>query len=192
MSDARMMTRAAGTLLEIVDGVGPDQWGSATPCSEYDVKGLAHHLLFWGPSLVGAGRKEAVPPPAAAEPDVEPVADWPTALKEHVARTVEAWSEPDAWTGVTHMGGPMELPADLVGGMVVGEFVVHGWDLARATGQTPEWDAKLLDYLLVEVEKSARQGRDMGIYGPEVEVPDTAPTLHRVLALTGRDPHWAR
>lgn len=187
-----MLARAAGVFSGIVESVEPGQWGAATPCSNYDVQGLAHHLLFWGPSLVGAGRKEVVPPPAAAETDVEPVLDWPAALKEHVERTVEAWNLPGAWDGVTFMGGPTELPATLVGGMVVGEFVVHGWDLARATGQDPVWDAELLDYLHVEVEKYAQDGRDMGIYGPEVEVVGTAPTLHRILGLTGRDPHWAR
>ncbi|MEJ2854923.1 MULTISPECIES: TIGR03086 family metal-binding protein [unclassified Saccharothrix] len=192
MSDARMLARAAGKFSEIVDSVELEQWGAATPCSDYDVRGLAHHLLFWGPSLVGAGRKEVVPPPAAAESDVTPVEDWPTALKEHVERTVEAWSRPGAWEGVTHMGGPTELPAALVGGMVVGEFVVHGWDLAQATGQTPAWDEELLAYLHAEVAAYAQDGRDMGIFGPEVEVPDTAPTLHRILGLTGRDPHRAR
>ncbi|WP_309114114.1 TIGR03086 family metal-binding protein [Saccharothrix sp.] len=192
MSDARMLTRAAGLFVEIVDSVRPEQWGAATPCAEYDVRGLAHHLLFWGPSLVGAGRKEAVPPLGEAESDVEPVADWPTALKEHVARTVEAWSGPGSWDGITHMGGPMELPASMVGGMVVGEFVIHGWDLARATGQDVVWDEDLLEYLLGEVEKTAQMGRDMGIYGPEVEVAETAPVLHRVLGLSGRDPHWSR
>jgi uncharacterized protein (TIGR03086 family) len=88
------------------------------------------------------------------------------------------------------MGGPMELPASLVGGMVVGELVVHGWDLARATGKHPEWADDLLGYLHEEIAKSAEQGREMGVYGPEVAVPASSSTLDHVLGLTGRNPAW--
>jgi hypothetical protein len=41
-----------------------------------------------------------------------------------------------------------------------------------------------------EVDKSAEQGREMGIYGEPVAVPDTELVLHRILGLTGRDPNW--
>ena len=165
------------------------------PCAEYDVRALVDHLLFWGPSLVGAGRKELVPPPAGPESDVDLTAeltagDWATALERHVGELVAAWSEPAAWQGVTRMGGPTELPADLVGGMVVGELVMHGWDLARATGQRPVWDEDLVEYLYAEVARSADQGRAMGVYGPEVTVDSGASALDRALALAGRDPAW--
>ncbi len=84
----------------------------------------------------------------------------------------------------------MELPASLIGGMVVGELVVHGWDLARATGQHFDLDDDVAAYTHDETAKNAQQGRDIGVYGPEVAVPATAPTLHRLLGLTGRDPGW--
>lgn len=186
------MARAAAPLVDIIHHVKPDQLETPTPCSAYDVRGLVNHLLFWGPSLEGAARKEAVPPPAQDEADLDLVdGDWTIALEAHLNRTAAAWSEAGAWEGVTRMGGPMELPASLIGGMVLGELVVHGWDLARATGQQLTLDDELLSYLYDEVARSAQQGRDMGIYGPEVAVPSTAPTLDRVLGLTGRDPAWS-
>jgi uncharacterized protein (TIGR03086 family) len=185
------MARAAAPMVEIVRNVKPDQLGARTPCAQYDVRKLINHLLFWGPSLEGAARKVSVPPPAEAETDVDLTeGDWAGALEAQVDRCVAAWMEPGAWEGVTHMGGPTELPAPLVGGMVVGELVVHGWDLARATGQRPAWDEELLGYVLDEVAKSAEFGRQMGVYGPEVDVPASSPTLDRVLGLTGRDPAW--
>jgi uncharacterized protein (TIGR03086 family) len=193
MADRQLMARAAAPLPEIIRNVTPDQLGAPTPCAEFDVRRLVNHLLFWGPSLEGAARKETVPPPAGAETEVDlGEGDWAAALNAHVERTVTAWSRPAAWEGLTHMGGPMELPAALVGGMVAGEFVVHGWDLARATGQHPRWDDDLLAYLHEEVAKIAEQGREMGIFGPEVTVPPASSTMDRVLALTGRDPSWAR
>ncbi|WP_082310627.1 TIGR03086 family metal-binding protein [Nonomuraea sp. SBT364] len=191
MSDLHFIAQAAAGVPEIVRRVEPADLGAPTPCAEYDVRKLINHLLFWGPSLEGAARKASVPPPAASEGEVDLTAgDWPAALAAQIERLVAAWSEPAAWEGTTFMGGATELPASMVGGMVAGELVVHGWDLARATGQHPEWDDDLLERLAGEVAKSAEQGRRMGVYGPEVPVPDDAPPLDRVLALTGRDPSW--
>lgn len=151
------------------------------------MRGLVNHLLFWGPSLEGAARKQTVPPPGPTETD--PGLGTGDLLAQ-LDRTAEAWSDPSAWEGVTHLGGPTELPAALVGGMVVTELIVHGWDLAKATGQHLDPAADLLDFLLDEVSTTAEQGRAMGVYGPEVPAPENAPKLDRVVALTGRDPGW--
>ncbi|MGP4021274.1 TIGR03086 family metal-binding protein [Saccharopolyspora sp. 5N708] len=190
MSDAQFMARAAAALVEIIRRIKPDQLDARTPCTDYDVRGLVNHLLFWGPSLEGAGRKEIVPPDGA-EADVDLTGgDWAAALEAHLDRTVATWSEPGAWAGTTHMGGPTELPASLVGGMVVGELVVHGWDLAKATGQQLVVDDDLVEYVHGEIAKTAEQGRQMGVYGPAVAVPDTSSTLDRTLGRTGRNPAW--
>ncbi|MFB9905741.1 TIGR03086 family metal-binding protein [Allokutzneria oryzae] len=178
-----LMPRAAALFLEIVRAIKPDQLTAPTPCAEYDVRALIDHLLQWGPPLEGAGRKEAVPP-------AEGVDDWAPALEAQVQRTLAAWNSPAAWEGMTTMGGAFELPAPLVGGMVIGEFVLHGWDLARAMGQRPEWDADLVEYLYGEVARSAEQGREMGVYGEEVAVPANASTVDKMLALSGRSPSW--
>lgn len=180
---------AAATFTAVVDAVPDDRLAAPTPCADYDVAALVGHLLHWGPSLVGAAEKVVVPPPEGPEAPADP-ATWRSDLAAHVDRLVAAWSRPEAWEGTTHMGGPMEMPADLVGGMVVGELVVHGWDLARATGQHPAWDDDLLVWLAAEVARTADVGRQMGVYGPEVAVPADAPPLDRALALTGRDPAW--
>jgi uncharacterized protein (TIGR03086 family) len=185
------IARAAEPLVGIIRDIKPSDLAAQTPCAEYDVRKLLNHLLFWGPSLEGAARKELVPPPAEAESELDLTAGWAEALETQLERTATAWSAPSAWDGVTHMGGPTELPSDLVGGMVVTELLVHGWDLARATGQHPDWDGKLVEYVHQEVVHTAAQGREMGVYGPEVTVPPSASTLDRVLGLTGRDPAWA-
>lgn len=183
------LSTAADAMAAIVRTVSPDQLANRTPCAEFDVRALVNHLLFWGPSLEGAGRKEPVPPPAPAESDVDLTAgDWRGDLLAQLDRLASAWAPEQAWQGTTRMGGPTELPASMIGDMTVGELVVHGWDLARATGQRLDLPADLLTYVHEAVAASAEQGRQMGIYGPEVPVPTGAPTLHRVLGLTGRDP----
>jgi len=191
MQEHLLMAMAAAPTITIVGNLGHDQLDAPTPCSEYDVRGLVNHLLFWGPSLEGAARKISVAPPAAGDQDLDLTrGDWKGRLEAQTDSVVTAWSEPDAWEGTTQMGGPMELPAAMIGRMVLGELVVHGWDLARATGQESTWDAEVLTMVYQEVDKSAEQGREMGIYGEPVAVPDTESVLHRILGLTGRDPNW--
>lgn len=191
MSESELMERAAAAMAAVVRGIEPGQTGAPTPCAAYDVRALVNHLLFWGPTLEGAARKTPVPPPAETDTDVDLTGgDWATALLEQLDRAVAAWREPGAWDGVAKMGGAWELPAPMVGGMLVTEVVVHGWDLARATGRPFAVDDDVLRYVYDEVAKSAEMGREMGVYDAEVDVPSSAPLLDRVLGLSGRDPGW--
>ena len=86
------------------------------------------------------------------------------------------------------MGGPEPLPAAMIGGMVLGELVVHGADLARTLDREVTWPAEVLEAAHAAVAGMAPHGREMGVFGPEVPVARDAPTLHRVLAVTGRAP----
>jgi uncharacterized protein (TIGR03086 family) len=89
------------------------------------------------------------------------------------------------------MGSANEWPAATIGGMVLVELVVHGWDLARAIGQRPQWDADVTATTFQEITGMAAQGRDMGVFGAEIPVPTTVSTLDKLLAVSGRDPKWA-
>lgn len=88
------------------------------------------------------------------------------------------------------MGTPQMLPAPVMGDMIVSELTVHGWDLAVATGQRLDPPADLLVHLHATMFASVEQGREMGMYGPQVAVPADAPALDHILGLTGRDPGW--
>ncbi|MQA78074.1 MAG: TIGR03086 family protein [Streptosporangiales bacterium] len=188
MHGNQLIGRACAPVVEIVRAIGPDKLDAQTPCAEYDVRGLVNHLLFFGPSLEGAGRKAPTPPPAENESDVDltKADDWAGDLVAQLERTAAAWSAPEAWEGTTSMVGPTPMPAPMIGGMVVGELVLHGWDLAQATDQRPVWDDDVLAFVHGELENTAQMGRKMGAYGPEVPVPADAPLLHRILGLAGR------
>ena len=90
------------------------------------------------------------------------------------------------------MAGPVELPADVAALVAVNEVVVHGWDLARATGQPYEPDADSVQACLdfaTSFEVPADAGE--GPFGPPVDVPSDAPVLDRLAGATGRRPDWA-
>jgi uncharacterized protein (TIGR03086 family) len=178
MREISLIGSAVPPTVAVVRGVKPDQLDAPTPCREWTVRQLLDHLLEWGPALVAAGRKAE--PATAGAGDLEAIYD----------DLVAAWSDPAAWQGTTRVGGPQELPATMIGGMVLAEVVVHGWDLARATGQDVAWDPALLEVVHREIAATAETGRGMGVYGPPVPVPDDRPVLARALGLTGRDPDW--
>ena len=179
MREHELIALAAPPTIAVLRAIRPDQLTAPTPCAEFDVRGVIDHMLHWGPSLVRAsGQVVAASPPGGEK------------LERQLGELVEAWSAPGAWQGVTSMGGPHEMPARMIGAMAIGEIVVHGWDLARATGQRVSWDGTLIEFLHDEVAKTAELGREMQAYGAEFPVPATAPVLDRMLGLTGRDPHW--
>jgi uncharacterized protein (TIGR03086 family) len=86
--------------------------------------------------------------------------------------------------------GSIEMPAPAVATMLASDLVIHGWDLARATGQDFRCDDAVADMIHRFVADTAAQGRGMGLYAEPVPVADGAPALDRTLGLSGRDPQW--
>ena len=72
--------------------------------------------------------------------------------------------------------------------------MLHGWDLARATGQRYECDPVSTQIVLDFVTQAARPDQAQlrtGLFGPVVPVPPDAPAFDRALGLAGRDPAWS-
>ena len=93
---------------------------------------------------------------------------------------------------MTKAGG-VELPGEVAGLVALDEIVVHGWDVAHASGQAYDCDTASLEAVLALVSQFSEPGQEemrAGLFGPVVEVPEDAPLLDRVIGLTGRDPAW--
>lgn len=190
MSGPALVAAAAAPLVATARAVTDDQLAAPTPCPGWDVARLLCHLRYWQPVLAGAA-KDAAAMPATSEDELElPAGDWGEAFTAGVDELVTAWSEPSAWEGTTRLGSPDPLPASMIGGMVVTELVLHGGDLARATGWPVQWEDRVVRFVHAELVNTAAMGREMGAYGPPVPVPDSAPLLDRALGLAGRDPAW--
>ncbi|MGQ4385675.1 TIGR03086 family metal-binding protein [Streptomyces sp. SAS_270] len=182
---ARIVARLAANVTQ-------EQLQGATPCPQYAVHHLLGHLVGLTVAFRDAGRKDLGATtdtnPGAALPDLGP--GWREALPTELDGLAEAWRDPAAWTGMTRAGG-IDLPGEIAGAVAVDELVVHGWDLARATGQEYEPDEAALrathDFLAAAATEM--RGSD-GPFGAVVSVPDDAPLLDRVIGLSGRDPGW--
>jgi len=185
-----LMSQAAETTGRIVQGVSPQLLDAKTPCPEYDVRTMVNHLFdFTGQRSASAARKEPYDGPG---PEYDHTADsgWAEQYAADARGAAEAWADPAAWEGQTSLTGQAQMPAQMIGGIVLGELAVHGWDLAMATGQKYELSPELSEQLLEQFTGFAEMARQGGAFGPEVPVPDDAPNFDRVLGLAGRDPSW--
>ncbi|MCQ4208826.1 TIGR03086 family metal-binding protein [Streptomyces longispororuber] len=182
----------ARIVARLAHGVREEQLDLPTPCPAYAVRHLLGHVAGLAVALRATGRKEAGDAtgtdPGSTLPDLGP--DWRAALPRALDDLAEAWQDPAAWQGMTRAGG-LDLPGAVAGLVTADELVVHGWDVARATGQpyVPDEAALRAAQQLLTPAGDGDDGRD-GLFGPVVPVPDEAPLLDRVIGLSGRDPYW--
>jgi uncharacterized protein (TIGR03086 family) len=187
-----LMVPAAEEAARIVRDVPEDLLDAPTPCPDWDVRALINHMIAWAGPGEAAARKQP-PPGGAVEEDRDFVAEggWAGRYAGRALAMAEAWQDPAAWEGRTSLtGNPDGMPAPFIAWMMTGECVLHGWDLAVATGQETRFSGGLLDVLYSETLPTAEMGREYKVFGEEVKVPGSAPALERLLGLTGRDPRW--
>ncbi|WP_340381445.1 TIGR03086 family metal-binding protein [Streptomyces sp. SS7] len=170
--------------------VRDEQLTDGTPCPAYPVGTLLGHLAGLAAAFRDAARKDpgaaTDTPPTDSVPRLAP--GWRAELPRVLDELAEAWRDPAAWTGTTRAGG-IDLPGAVAGAVAADELVIHGWDLARATGQEYTPDPAALEatyaFLRAAADDPTRGG---GIFGPVVPVPEDAPLLDRAVGLSGRDP----
>ncbi|MFG2499690.1 TIGR03086 family metal-binding protein [Streptomyces sp. NPDC048441] len=175
----------------LADGVTDERLSGPTPCPEYEVRHLLGHLVGLTGAFRDAARKDLGPhldqAPGSVLPDIGP--EWRAELPKLLDELVEAWRDPAAWEGMTRAGG-IDLPGAVAGAVALDELVVHGWDLARATGQAyaPDEASLGVAQALLTPEEGGTSGNSL--FGAVVPVPDDAPLLDRVIGMSGRDPRW--
>ena len=176
--------RTADVLMNVTD----EQLDGLTPCEKLILRDLVTHVGGLALAFTAAARKEfgelTDTPPVEGVPLDE---DWRTEYPARLAELAAAWREPPAWEGMSRAGG-VDFPGEVGGMIALTEVVIHGWDVAAATGQDYEVDPATLDAVLPHVTAIAAEGPVEGLFGPAVPVADDAPTLDRVIALSGRDP----
>lgn len=186
---------AARQMAGLVANVADEAFGDPTPCPDYGVGDLVEHVGTMAVAFAAAAGKDTggiADDRPSGDVDKLP-ADWRERIPRDLTALAAAWRDPLAWTGHTRVGG-VDLPGEVAGVVALDELVLHGWDLARATGQPFEVDPASLHVVHGFVADFATSGladRRAGLFGPVVEVGHEEPLLDRVVGLAGRDPHWS-
>ncbi|MGW6918363.1 TIGR03086 family metal-binding protein [Kitasatospora sp. NPDC054939] len=186
-----LLARALAQTAGLIDGVGEEQIGHTTPCRSWDVGDLISHLLFDLRQFTLRARGGA---PDWSQPFERVREDWLHRFEAGAEELVAAWREAGDLTGEEPGPGGAPLPRRFPLDQQVAEFAVHGWDVARATGQsTAGLDHEVAAASLAWGRGALSPGyrgseEEHHSFGPEVAVAEDAPVYDRLAAFFGRDP----
>jgi uncharacterized protein (TIGR03086 family) len=169
-----LLSRALDQAEGVLAAVRSDQRALPTPCGGWDVAQLAAHLA-------GA-------PARFVEMATGGSPDWSSAAGSGSAAEFRAGADSllEFWQGLSDDTDAPPVDWQLA------ELAVHTWDLARATGQTPQLDDEVAERGLAFMAAGLTAENRGAAFGPEVAVPADAPAYDRLAAMAGRDPFTQR
>lgn len=169
-----------------VMAIGAGDWDRPTPCSEWAVRDLLHHLVYeelWAPPLLAGATIAEIGD--RFEGDIlgaDPQAAW----KEAAAAAMAAASA-DVLGRTVHLSFG-DFPGKEYLGQVTADHLIHAWDLARGIGGDERLDPELVTFVTDFMAPQVDQWADAGVFAPRVDVPDGADPQSKLLAMTGRTP----
>jgi uncharacterized protein (TIGR03086 family) len=187
--------RHADSFERKIAAVPPEQWSNPSPCREWDARDVVDHIVSMHAVVLRPAGREPGRAPSVRE---DPLAAF-QAARADVAAVLD---DPElAGTECETPAGQMTIGRQ-IDEVVSEDLVLHGWDLARATGQDDTMDpddvARLWSIttaipadLMEKYRTPGAWGPGVEVYGPEVTVPESAPLQDRLLGLIGRDPGWS-
>jgi uncharacterized protein (TIGR03086 family) len=175
-----LLARALAQAQQILGRVDADQLDDPTPCRSWDVRQLVGHVIHDLRQYQVVAKGGDYGRPATAEVEFD---GWSKAARDEGTALLAAWRERDDVTDKELNRVNQEIA----------EFAIHGWDVARATGQEMDFDAGVTDRSLAWVKQNLRpehrgDEKDGFAFGPEVTSDNAAPPADRLAAFFGRDP----
>lgn len=176
MDPIALFERAASRGAALARSVRPDQHQLSTPCTEWNVEVLLEHMAG-GPAYLLT----------ALGLDPGPAAAWPS--DQVVAACVEALREPGALERRCPSPAGFEWSVMEATAGTAMDQLIHSWDLAVALGVDPTLDPEVTEAIVAMfLPQMPEIGRQAGLVGPEVVVPESAPAQDRLLGAMGRHP----
>jgi uncharacterized protein (TIGR03086 family) len=181
---------AALSTQQIVENIQPGLWENPTPCTEWNLRVLVNHLIgenAWVTELF-AGKTIAE---VGGRLDGDLTGNDPITAYVETVRPARAVVEaPGAMEVICHLSG-----GDVRGSRYVGELfvdtLIHGWDIAKGSGQDPRMAPELAEACYQMVLPIQQILRNSGAFGSEVPLADGADLQTKLLAALGRRADWA-
>jgi uncharacterized protein (TIGR03086 family) len=182
----KMHDRALEATTAIVANADPASFGKRTPCAEFDVRALLNHMIAGNYRFERIAHGE----PATSVPATGDFVrdDALTPYRRSAAAVSEAWADPSALDRTAQL--PFgEFPGAFALGIHTVETIVHGWDLAKATGQPTELDPDLYTVAWQNSKDIDETFRGPGRpFGPAVTPRPGASDTDTLMAWLGREP----
>jgi uncharacterized protein (TIGR03086 family) len=178
MEPLEQLDQLGPLLAKVVGNVRPDQLDARTPCAGFAVRDVLAHMLGGAAAFAAGFRGREAP---AAEPPADVLAAFGPALTDLAA----AMHEPGA------LGRTIQAPFGAVDGTAFARFVVldglvHGWDVAVATGQAYDPPDALVAAVSAFASGALDGLRDGETFAAATEPPADASPIERLAAYTGR------
>jgi uncharacterized protein (TIGR03086 family) len=172
--------RLSALMTDRIAGVPDDAWSSPTPCEEWTVRDLVGHLLdVHGRFQSLVGRSLVEHPPV----DEDPLGAW-VAVRDQMQADLEdperAAEEYDGRLGRSSFGASVD-------GFVCFDLVVHGWDLAHATGQDDTIPPEDVERVQTMVDRMAPMMLENGVISRQLDPGPDATPQQRLLGALGRE-----
>jgi len=185
MSTGDLYVRAMNATRARIDAVRSDQWNAATPCTEWNVKQVTNHLIgenLWAVELLQGKTIAEV----GNRLDGDLAGDNPAgAYADSVRSASLVCAAPGAMEATCHLSFGDYSGADYAAQLFM-DALIHGWDIAKATGQDTRLDPQLVEACMPIAEELTNQFRSAGVFGDNLSVESTADAQTRLLALGGR------
>jgi uncharacterized protein (TIGR03086 family) len=185
ISNGDLYVRAMEKTRDFIDAVRPEQWTAATPCTEWNVKQIANHIIgenLWAAELL-RGRTIA---DVGNRLEGDLAGDDPAvAYAASVRSASAACSASGAMEATCHLSFGDYSGSDYTAQLLM-DTLIHGWDIAKATGQNTRLDPVLVEACLPIAVQMTDQFRSAGVFGDNLEVDRDADPQTRLLALVGR------
>lgn len=167
---------------KVLGAVSADQWTAQSPCAEWDVKGVANHMIG-GLQMVSsaiAGSEFAHLDDYTGE---DPLASYNAAADAALA----ALQADPSVLGRTIKLPFGEMPGGAVAGIFTNDIFLHAWDVAKATGQSTDLNPPLAEGLAGAMRQMLTpEWRRPGMFGDEQQADESASAADRLAAFSGR------
>jgi uncharacterized protein (TIGR03086 family) len=185
--NSELIEAAVQSTRGVLEGVRPEQLEDPSPCRSWTVGDVINHMIETHRNFVAmmAGGELARPTAAVAAPGF--LADFDDAS----AATIAAFRAPGALERILRL--PFgEVPGAVAAQLAATDTLIHGWDVARATGQptdlAPVESVELLENARKMLPDSARGPEGQAPFGPECQAGPGATNADRLAAFLGREP----
>ena len=185
-----VLSRALEAAGDVVAGVGADQWELPTPCEHWTVRHVVSHLVLGNRRHAALVRGDQLGPRPEGLPE-DVLGDDPHAVFTASAQEVlSAFATPGVASTIydTPIG---KVPGSGVLHLRATDGIVHGWDIAVATGQSLEAPDFVVGELLTFARTRLADAPPNGPFKESRCIAEDAPVLEQLVAVLGRDPRWS-